>query len=108
MKKLLTRMLDETEFLSRFGVRALSRVHREQAYVFECDGQTMEVCYWPGESESKLFGGNSNWRGPIWFPINYLLINSLRRFHDYYGDDFTVEYPTGSGHLDRPCGELNS
>ncbi len=99
MKRLLTRMLDETEFLSDFGIRAMSRAHADQPYRFDCDGESVTVGYWPAESESGLFGGNSNWRGPIWFPINYLLINSLRRFHDYYGDEFRVEYPTGSGQL---------
>lgn len=99
MKRLLKRMLDETEFLSDYGIRALSRVHAENPYVFDCGGESVGVGYWPAESQSGLFGGNSNWRGPIWFPINYLLIGSLRRFHDYYGDDFRVEHPTGSGHL---------
>ncbi|MDT8383244.1 MAG: glucosidase [Gammaproteobacteria bacterium] len=97
MKRLLTRMLDETEFLSDYGVRALSRAHAERPYEFQCNGDTIRVGYWPGESQSGLFGGNSNWRGPIWFPINYLLVGSLRRFHDYYGDEFRIEYPTGSG-----------
>ena len=97
MKRLLRRMLDETEFLSAYGIRALSRIHAEQPYVFDCGGEAMHVAYWPGVSQSGLFGGNSNWRGPIWFPINYLLIGSLRRFHDYYGEDFRIEHPTGSG-----------
>jgi hypothetical protein len=97
MKAVLRRMLDETEFLSDFGVRALSRVHADQPYVFDCTGERLEVSYWPAESLSGLFGGNSNWRGPIWFPVNYLLISSLCRFHDYYGDDFRVECPVGSG-----------
>ncbi len=99
MKHLLKRMLDETEFLSDYGIRALSRIHAEHPYVFDCGGAAMRVEYWPGESQSPLFGGNSNWRGPIWFPVNYLLITSLRRFHDYYGDEFRVEHPTGSGRL---------
>ncbi|MEF8730710.1 MAG: glucosidase [Candidatus Accumulibacter meliphilus] len=97
MKALLRRMLDETEFLSDYGVRALSRVHADQPYEFGCTGERLEVGYWPAESLSNLFGGNSNWRGPIWFPVNYLLISSLRRFHDYYGDEFQVECPVGSG-----------
>jgi hypothetical protein len=97
LKALLQRMLDETEFLSDYGVRALSRVHADQPYVFEVNGERHEVGYWPAESLSGLFGGNSNWRGPIWFPVNYLLISSLRRFHDYYGDDFQVECPVDSG-----------
>jgi hypothetical protein len=97
MKTLLRRMLDETEFLSDFGVRAVSRIHEQQPYVFPCDGQDLSVSYQPAESTSNLFGGNSNWRGPIWFPVNYLIIESLQRFHHYYGDDFKVECPTGSG-----------
>jgi hypothetical protein len=99
MKCLLRRMLDETEFLSDYGVRALSRTHRDHPYVFSHNGQAFAVGYQPAESASGLFGGNSNWRGPIWFPVNYLLIESLQRFHHYYGDDFTVECPTGSGHF---------
>ena len=97
MKHLLRRMLDETEFLSEFGVRALSRVHEQQPYVFNAGGTDLSVRYQPAESDSGLFGGNSNWRGPIWFPVNYLLIESLQKFHHYYGDDFKVECPTGSG-----------
>jgi hypothetical protein len=96
-KCLLRRMLDETEFLSEFGVRALSQQHRSQPYTFAMDGQSLSVSYQPAESNSGLFGGNSNWRGPIWMPINFLLIESLQRFHDYYGDDFKVECPTRSG-----------
>lgn len=99
MKQLLVRMLDETEFLSDYGVRALSAVHREHPYVFETNGIKHKVKYEPAESNSSLFGGNSNWRGPIWFPINFLLIESLRNFHEYYGDDFLVECPTGSGNM---------
>jgi hypothetical protein len=99
MKKLLRRMLDETEFLSDYGVRALSRYHREHPYVLEWNGQRFEVEYQPGESTSGLFGGNSNWRGPIWMPVNYLIIESLQKFHHYYGDDFKVECPTKSGRL---------
>jgi hypothetical protein len=100
MKKLLKRMLDETEFLSDFGVRALSRHHERHPYVFELmNGQSASVAYRPAESDTGLFGGNSNWRGPIWFPVNYLVIESLQRFHHYYGDDFRVECPTGSGNL---------
>jgi hypothetical protein len=96
MKCLLRRMLDETEFLSDFGVRALSKYHDEHPYVFFADGQTFTVNYQPAESETGLFGGNSNWRGPIWFPVNFLIIESLQKFHHYYGDDFKIEYPTGS------------
>ena len=97
MKMVLKRMLDETEFLSPFGVRALSKQHAEHPYVFTCDGQPLKVTYEPAESKSDLFGGNSNWRGPIWFPVNYLIIESLQKFHHYYGDDFKIECPTGSG-----------
>jgi hypothetical protein len=97
MKKLLRRMLDESEFLSEYGVRALSRVHRDQPYVFSSRGTWQAVYYEPGESSTNLFGGNSNWRGPIWMPVNYLIIESLQKFHHYYGDDFKIECPTGSG-----------
>jgi hypothetical protein len=97
MKCLLRRMLDESEFLSDFGVRAISKHHDEHPYSFAGCNCTLEVRYEPGESSSGLFGGNSNWRGPIWFPVNYLLIESLQKFHHYYGDEFKVECPTGSG-----------
>jgi len=97
MKKLLSRMLDETEFLSEFGVRGVSRYHLDHPYVFDRGGERASVDYEPGESTSNIFGGNSNWRGPIWMPVNYLIIESLQKFHHYYGDDFTVECPTGSG-----------
>jgi len=99
MKCLLRRMLDETEFLGEYGVRALSKVHEREPYRFDAGGATHEVPYWPAESRNGLFGGNSNWRGPIWMPVNYLLIESLQKFHYYYGDDFKVECPTGSGRL---------
>jgi hypothetical protein len=97
MKRVIKRMVDETEFLSPYGVRALSRYHLEHPYTIQVDGLTHTVRYKPGESDSGLFGGNSNWRGPIWFPVNYLIVESLQQFHHYYGDDFTVECPTGSG-----------
>jgi hypothetical protein len=99
MKLLLRRMLDEAEFLSPFGVRSLSRAHLDRPYTFSAGGQTHEVRYLPGESDSGLFGGNSNWRGPVWFPVNFLIIESLQKFHHYYGDDFKVECPTGSGQM---------
>ena len=97
MKKLLRRMLDESEFLSDYGVRAVSRYHLEHPYTFQWDGQSMTVQYQPAESTSGLFGGNSNWRGPIWFPVNFLIVESLQKFHHYYGNDFKIECPTGSG-----------
>ena len=97
MKKLLVRMLDETEFLSPYGVRALSRYHLEHPFEMAVNGEAFGVNYQAAESESGLFGGNSNWRGPIWMPVNFLLIESLQKFHHYYGDDFKVECPTGSG-----------
>ena len=91
-------MLDETEFLSDYGVRALSRYHRDQPVRLHVPAaRRSTVGYEPAESDSGLFGGNSNWRGPIWFPVNYLIIESLQKFHHYYGDDFKVECPTGSG-----------
>ena len=97
MKRLLSRMLDENEFLSPYGVRAISKVHEREPYVFRVDGMDLSVRYLPAESDSGLFGGNSNWRGPIWFPVNFLIIESLQKFHHYYGDDFKVECPVGSG-----------
>jgi hypothetical protein len=97
MKCLLRRMLDPNEFLSEFGVRSMSKYHLDHRYVLDAGGARYEIGYEPSESRTGLFGGNSNWRGPVWFPINFLLIEALRRFHDYYGDDFVVEYPTGSG-----------
>jgi hypothetical protein len=97
MKQLLRRMLDESEFLSDYGVRALSRYHLEHPYVFKVGTTDLTVRYTPAESDSRQFGGNSNWRGPIWFPMNFLIIESLQKFHHYYGNDFKVECPTGSG-----------
>ena len=97
MKRILYRMLDETEFLSEFGVRALSKYYEQHPFVFNVDGQTLSVQYTPAESTIPLFGGNSNWRGPVWMPVNFVIIEGLYRFHDYYGDDFKVEYPTNSG-----------
>jgi len=96
-KALLRRMLDESGFLSPYGVRALSKIHQNEPFRVDVGGASYEVDYWPGESRSALFGGNSNWRGPVWMPINYLIIESLQQFHHYYGDDFKVECPTGSG-----------
>ena len=99
IKSLLRRMLDESEFLSPYGVRSLSRRHHDHPYTLEIGGRSFGVGYLPAESDSGMFGGNSNWRGPVWMPINFLLIESLQRFHHYYGDDFKVECPTGSGKL---------
>ncbi|NNK95480.1 MAG: glucosidase, partial [Desulfobacterales bacterium] len=97
MKLLLKRMLDPDEFLSEYGIRSLSKVHEQTPYVFEHQGQQHQIQYTPAESSNRMFGGNSNWRGPIWFPINFLIIESLQKFHHYYGDEFKIEYPTGSG-----------
>ena len=99
MKALLVRMLDEKEFLSPYGIRSVSKVHEAHPFVFEHGGQAYTVRYTPGESTTRLFGGNSNWRGPIWFPLNLLLIEALRRFHDYYGEDFLIECPVGTGRM---------
>jgi hypothetical protein len=99
MKRILKRMLDETEFLSPYGIRALSKVYDAKPYTFRTNDTDLKVKYIPAESDSNMFGGNSNWRGPIWFPVNYLLIESLQRFYQYYGDDFTIEHPTGSGRM---------
>jgi hypothetical protein len=97
LRRILQRVLDENEFLSPYGVRALSRFHAAHPYTLHVDGATYQVRYEPAESTTGLFGGNSNWRGPIWFPVNYLLIESLQRFHHYLGEDFKVEYPVGTG-----------
>jgi hypothetical protein len=97
LRRILRVMLDEQEFLSPYGIRAISQVHRDQPYVLNVNGREHRVDYEPGESTSGLFGGNSNWRGPIWFPINFLLVEALQKFHHYFGDSYTVECPTGSG-----------
>ncbi len=111
MKCLLRRMLDPAEFLSDFGVRSMSKYHQDHPYVLEVRGERRVMNYEPAESRTGLFGGNSNWRGPVWFPLNYLLIESLQKFHHYYGDDFKVECPTGSGNyltLDGVANELSN
>jgi hypothetical protein len=99
LKRVLKIMLDEKEFLSPYGIRSLSQYHRDHPFRLEIAGREYVVDYEPGESTNQLFGGNSNWRGPVWFPINFLLIEALQRYHHYYGDKFKVECPTGSGNL---------
>jgi hypothetical protein len=109
LTRVLRYVLDESEFLSPHGVRALSRVHKDRPYTLQVEGREYRVEYVPGDSTSGLFGGNSNWRGPIWFPLNYLLVESLQRYHHFYGDDFRVECPTASGrwmHLGEVAVEL--
>ncbi|GIX00497.1 MAG: glucosidase [Pirellulaceae bacterium] len=98
LRRMLQVMLDPREFFSPHGIRSLSALHRDQPMQFELDGAREEVRYVPGESDSYMFGGNSNWRGPVWMPINYLIVESLRKYHRFYGDRFQVECPTGSGH----------
>jgi hypothetical protein len=99
LRDILKYMLDEREFLSPYGIRALSQFHRDHPYVLNVDGMEHRVDYEPGESASGLFGGNSNWRGPVWFPTNFLLVESLQKFHHYLGEEFKVEFPTGSGKM---------
>jgi hypothetical protein len=99
LTSVLRRMLDPTEFLSDYGIRALSRYHLDHPFEFKLDGHDLSVKYLPAESDSRLFGGNSNWRGPIWFPVNYMIIRSLHEFSLYYGDTYKVECPTGSGNM---------
>jgi hypothetical protein len=99
LRRILKRMLDESEFLSPYGIRALSRFHLENPYTLRLNGREHRVDYEPGDSTTELFGGNSNWRGPVWFPVNYLLIESLQKYHYYLGDAFKVECPTNSGQM---------
>ena len=109
LKRILHRMLDETEFLGDYGIRSLSKYHKENPYSMDVNGQRFQVSYLPGDSDSGLFGGNSNWRGPIWMAPNFLLIESLQRFYLFYGDSLQVECPTGSGdtmHLGRVAEEV--
>jgi hypothetical protein len=98
LRRILGRMLDENEFLSPYGIRALSRAHRDHPYVVRVHGEEYRVSYLPAESDTGVFGGNSNWRGPVWMPVNVLLIRALLSFYAYYGDSFRVDFPTGSGH----------
>jgi len=97
LERVLKYVLDENEFLSPNGIRALSKYHQNHPYVCDLDGQRNEIDYEPAESRTWLFGGNSNWRGPVWMPINFLLLEALERYHFFYGDSFQVECPTGSG-----------
>jgi hypothetical protein len=99
LARVLNRMLDETEFLSEHGLRSISKFHEAHPYKLDLNGNAYEVDYEPAESKTGLFGGNSNWRGPVWFPVNYLMIESLQKFSYYFGDDLKVEFPTGSGKL---------
>jgi hypothetical protein len=92
-------MLDEREFLSPYGIRSLSKAHEKTPFVFEHDGRRFSIGYVPGNSHTRLFGGNSNWRGPVWFPLNYLILEALERFHYFYGSDLKVECPRGSGRM---------
>jgi hypothetical protein len=97
LRRVLTKMLDEKEFLSPYGIRSLSRYHADHPYVFRAGNQDFRVSYLPAESDSGMFGGNSNWRGPIWMPVNALIIRALLQYYIYYGNKFTIECPTGSG-----------
>lgn len=111
LNSVLTRMLDETEFLSDYGVRSLSKFHQKNPYVFKEAGNNLELHYEPGEGETRIYGGNSNWRGPVWMPINFMIIDALRKFHLFHGDAFQIECPKGSGKmlsLDQVADELSS
>jgi hypothetical protein len=99
LRRILARMLDENEFFGPHGIRALSRFHLEHPYVFKHEGHEYRVAYVPGDSDTGMFGGNSNWRGPVWMPINYLLYTALLRLYAYYGEQFKIECPTGSGNM---------
>jgi hypothetical protein len=99
LRHILEKMLDEGEFLSPYGIRSVSKFHKENPYILTVDGTEYRVDYEPAESSTGMFGGNSNWRGPVWFPMNFLIIESLQKFHHYLGDDFKVECPTGSGKM---------
>jgi len=97
LRRVLKLMLDENEFLSPHGLRSMSAYHRDHPCLAEIRGKKFEAHYTPGEGDTDLFGGNSNWRGPVWFPLNYLLLEALEKYHHYYGDDFQIEMPSGSG-----------
>jgi hypothetical protein len=97
LERILKYLLDEDEFFSPYGIRSLSKYHEEHPFKFHLNGEDMTVRYVPGESDSVMFGGNSNWRGPIWFPMNYLILEAFERYHEFYGDTLQVECPTGSG-----------
>jgi hypothetical protein len=99
LRRILVRMLDENEFLSPYGIRALSRYHLGHPYIFYVNGEEYRVQYLPAESDTGMFGGNSNWRGPIWMPVNIMIIRALLSYYLYYGDNFRIECPTGSGNL---------
>ena len=110
LERLLAKLFDESEFLSPHGLRALSAYHREHPFELDAEGVRVTIDYEPAESTTPMFGGNSNWRGPIWFPLNYLVISALKGYHRFFGDDYTVEYPTGSGQqlsLDKVAADLS-
>jgi hypothetical protein len=109
LKRIMQRMLDENEFFADHGIRSLSKYHKDHPYSMDVNGQRYQVSYLPGDSDSGLFGGNSNWRGPIWLAVNFLLIESCQRFHLYYGSELKVECPVGSGdymHLGHVAEEI--
>jgi hypothetical protein len=98
LERIAARLFDTGEFLSPYGLRALSAYHRDHPYELDVEGVSATVDYEPAESTTPMFGGNSNWRGPVWFPLNYLLISVLQRYYRFFGDEITIEYPSGSGH----------